>query len=196
MRRTCDDPRKTIFSVRNSAYIAKLHAALARLGLLSVLTIGVAGCTPGSHVRSTPSVGIADHEAIEATLQRYTRGLDRLDPDLYVSSFAANGVLMIYAKKYQGRDALRAIIAEEKQFRQAQQDRGQPARTLFHLEANSTIEISSPVPALHQAYWLTASRTGEKPEGLTLLGVGSSIDELQKIDGKWLITRREIRGQP
>jgi hypothetical protein len=155
MRRTCDDPRKTIFSVRNSACIAKLHAALARLGLLSVLTIGVAGCTGctrGSHVRSTPSVGIADHEAIEATLQRYTRGLDRLDPDLYVSSFAANGVLMIYAKKYQGRDALRAIIAEEKQFRQAQQDRGQPASGLGGDDATVSRSLSPDSPAPHGAH--------------------------------------------
>jgi SnoaL-like domain len=183
-------------SVSNRPYIARLPGALARLGLLSVLTIGVPACAPRSHADSTPSVGIADREAIEATLQRYTRGLDRLDPDLYVSSFAPNGILMIYAKKYQGHDALRSIIAEEKRFRQAQQDSGQPARTLFHLEANSTLEISSAVQALHQAYWLTASRAGEKAEGLTVLGVGSSIDELQKIDGKWLITRREIRAGP
>jgi hypothetical protein len=49
---------------------------------------------------------------------------------------------------------------------------------------------------VHHTYWLTATRVGDRPEDLSLLGVGSSVDELRKIDGKWLITRREIRRQP
>jgi SnoaL-like protein len=130
------------------------------------------------------------------TLERYTRGLDRLDADLYVSSFAPDGVLMIYDTAHRGRDALRAIISAEARLRQSQRDSGQPPRTLFHLETNSTVEFTSPVKAVHHTYWLTANRVGERPEDLSLLGVGSSIDELQKIDGTWLITRREIRSQP
>jgi len=130
------------------------------------------------------------------TLERYTRGLDRLDQNLYVSSFAPDGVLMIYEKAYRGHDALRAIIAEETRLRQSQKDAGHPPRILFHLETNSTVEFSSPVQAVHRTYWLTANRVGDQPEDLSLLGVGSSIDELRKIDGKWLITRREIRSQP
>jgi hypothetical protein len=179
-----------------SAPFATRREVPAFLGLLALLALAVPACTPGSDAGGTARDRIADREAIEATLQRYTRGLDRLDPVLYVSSFTADGVLMIDAKKYQGHDALRTIIAQETRLRQSQQDGGQPPRTLFHLEGNSTIEFTSPVRALHQAYWLTASRAGERPEGLSMLGVGSSIDELQKIDGKWLITRREIRSQP
>ncbi len=161
-----------------------------------LLVLALAACTRGSEADDAARVRVTDRQQIEATLERYTRGLDRLDPELYSSSFAPNGVLMIYAKAYQGRDALRAIIAQEARLRQAQRDGGQPSRTLFHLETNSTIEFASPVQALHRAYWLTANRTGEEPQGLSLLGVGSSTDELHKIDGKWLITRREIRAEP
>ena len=161
-----------------------------------MLAIGLAACTPGSGAGVSGSARLADREAIEATLERYTRGLDRLDAQLYTSSFAPNGVLMIFETRHQGHDALRKIIAEEARLRQSQRDSGQPPRSLFHLETNSTIEFTSPVHAQHRAYWLTASRAGDKPEGLTLLGVGSSSDELQKIDGQWLITRREIRAQP
>jgi hypothetical protein len=174
---------------------ANLESPL-RVVLMAMLAFSLAACGPGSGVGESGSARVLDREAIEATLERYTRGLDRLDAELYVSSFAPNGVLMIYATKHQGSDALRKIIAEEARLRQSQRDLGQPPRTLFHLESNSTIEFSSPVHALHRAYWLTASRAGDKPEGLTLLGVGSSSDELQKIDGRWLITLREIRAQP
>jgi hypothetical protein len=161
-----------------------------------MLAFSLAACSPGPGMGDSGSARLADREAIAATLERYTRGLDRLDTELYLSSFAPSGVLMIYETPHQGPDALRKIIADETRLRLSQRDSGQPPRTLFHLETNSTIEFSSADHALHRAYWLTASRAGDRPEGLTLLGVGSSSDELQKIGGKWLITRREIRAQP
>jgi hypothetical protein len=167
-----------------------------RVALVVMLAFLLPACSPGPGVGHSGSDRLADREAIEATLERYTRGLDRLDAQLYLSSFAPNGVLMIYETKHQGHDALRKIIAEETRLRQSQRDLGQPPRTLFHLETNSTIQFSAPDHALHRAYWLTASRVGDKPEGLTVLGIGSSSDALQKIDGKWLITLREIRAQP
>jgi len=164
--------------------------------LLMTLAAALSACRPGIDSANAAGARLADREAIEITLERYTRGLDRLDPDLYISSFAPDGVLMIYEKAYRGREALRTIIAAETRLRQSQKDAGQPPRTLFHLEANSTVEFSSPVRAEHRTYWLTANRVGDRPEDLSLLGVGSSVDELQKIDGQWLITRREIRSQP
>jgi hypothetical protein len=172
----------------------RLPATLTLLATL--MTLIVSGCERGSNAGNANATRMADREAIEMTLERYTRGLDRLDAELYVSSFAANGVLTIYEKAFQGHEALRRIVAEEARLRQSQRDSGQAPRTLFHLETNSTVEFSSPVRAVHHAYWLTATRAGAEPQGLSLLGVGSSIDELQKIDGKWLITRREIHSEP
>jgi hypothetical protein len=183
MKRTCSVQKKKMYS-----------ACLS--GVVAMLAMSLTACTSGSSVDTSGSVRLADREAIEATLERYTRGLDHLDAQLYASSFAPDGVLMIYETRHQGIDELRKIIAEESQLRQSQRDSGLSPRTLFHLETNSVIEFTSAVQAQHRAYWLTASRAGDKPEGLTLLGVGSSSDELQKIDGKWLITRREIRAQP
>jgi hypothetical protein len=183
MRRTCSARKKKMYSACLSSVVA-------------MLAISLAACAPSSEVGGSGSARLADREAIEATLERYTRGLDRLDAPLYISSFAPDGILLIYDTKHQGHEALRKIIAEEARLRQSQRDSGLPPRTLFHLETNSIIEFTSAVHAQHRAYWLTASRTGDKPEGLTMLGVGSSSDELQKIDGKWLITRREIRAQP
>jgi hypothetical protein len=167
-----------------------------RVALLMTLVGALSACEAGTDSANAAATHLADREAIEMTLERYTRGLDRLDPDLYVSSFSPDGVLMIYEKAYRGHDALRAIVAAESRLRQSQKDAGHAPRTLFHLETNSTVEFASPVRAEHRTYWLTATRTADKPEDLSLLGVGSSVDELQKIDGKWLITRREIRSQP
>jgi hypothetical protein len=169
---------------------------VVRFALLTTLAVALSGCRPGTDPASSAAARAADREAIEMTLERYTRGLDRLDASLYVSSFAPDGVLMIYEKAYRGREALRAIIAEETRLRRSQEAAGKTPRALFHLETNSVVEFSSPEAAVHRTYWLTATRVGDKPEDLSLLGVGSSIDELKKLNGAWLITRREIRSQP
>lgn len=139
---------------------------------------------------------VADREAVEATLSRYTHGLDRLDAELYTSSFASDGVLVVTGTNYEGHDALRKIIADEAALREASRARGEAPRTLFHLESNSRISFPEPDRAEHEAYWITISRTAETPEGMQVLGVGTSTDELRRIDGSWLITRREIRMQP
>ena len=138
----------------------------------------------------------ADREAVEAALSRYTHGLDRLDAELYTSSFAPDGVLVIAGTSRQGHDALRKVIADEAALRQASKARGEPPRTLFHLESNSRITFPEADRAEHEAYWITISRTADTPEGMQVLGVGTSTDELRRIDGQWLITRREISLQP
>jgi hypothetical protein len=150
----------------------------------------------GGQTAGTPAGGSADREAVEAALARYTHGLDRLDAQLYTSSFAPDGVLIIAGTSRQGHDALRKVIADEAALRAASKARGEPPRTLFHLESNSRITFPEPDRAEHEAYWITISRTADTPEGMQVLGVGTSTDELRHIDGQWLITRREISLQP
>ena len=126
-------PRKKMSSAcRRARFVTprEVPALLRPRVLLVLLVLALPACAPRAEVGGTARHPLADREAIEAALQRYTRGLDRLDSTLYVSSFAANGVLMIDAKRYQGLDALRKIIADETRLRQSQQSSGQPPRTL------------------------------------------------------------------
>jgi hypothetical protein len=168
---------------------ARVFAAVFAVPALLVACSG--GQTGGAQAG-----GPADRDAVEAALSRYTHGLDRLDAELYTSSFAPDGVLVIAGTSRQGHDALRKVIADEAALRQASKARGEPPRTLFHLESNSHITFPAPDRAEHEAYWITISRTADTPEGMQVLGVGTSTDELRRIDGHWLITRREISLQP
>jgi uncharacterized protein (TIGR02246 family) len=158
--------------------------------------MATSACTRTATVDGGATQRFADREEIEATLQRYLHGLDRLDAELYASSFAADGELIITGQRHQGHDAMRAIVAAEAALRQSMKDRGELGRTLFHFETQSHLEFPAPNRALHSAYWLTVSRTGDGAAGMSILAVGSSVDELRKIDGKWLISRREITLQP
>lgn len=167
-----------------------------RVLLVSAWVLLASACAKTSEADDAAARRMADREQIEATLQRYLNGLDRLDAELYANSFAPDGDMIITGNRHQGRDAMRAIVAQEAALRQSMKDRGEPPRTLFHLETNSRIEFPAADRAVHSAYWLTVSRTGEGPTGLSLLAVGTSTDELRKIDGNWLISHREIRTDP
>jgi uncharacterized protein (TIGR02246 family) len=139
---------------------------------------------------------LADREAVEATMQRYLRGLDRLDRELYAGSFAPDGVLDIDGNGRSGRDAMRGVIDQEIAFRKDMQDRGATPRVLFHMETNVHITFPEADRATRTAYWVTYVREGVDPEGLSALGVGTSVDELQRFGDEWLITRRLISLQP
>ena len=174
----------------------RMRWTCARVLPLAALLVAAYGCTRVSNADRLAAQRWADREEVEATLQRYLHGLDRLDAELYASSFAPDGEMIITGERHQGRDAMRAIVAAEAALRQSTKERGEPPRTLFHFETQSRIEFSAPDRALHSANWLTVSRTGDGAAGMSILAVGSSTDELHKIDGKWLITRREITLQP
>lgn len=160
------------------------------IGLALGLILAASACSPA------PSAGpaLADRQAIDATLARYTRGLDQLDADLYLSAFAPDGAVVVYQDVFQGEDALRKLVTDEAELRRTE------PRTLLHMEANSSVEFTAPDRAVHHAYWLTFARTGAGAEpgsgDLSVIGAGVQTDELHKIDGEWLIVKRTITDGP
>jgi len=162
--------------------------------LLAVLCLAVCGCSPGAPELAARQH--ADEQAVAATMQRYLQGLDRLDRDLYASAFAPDGVLDIDGSVRSGRDAMRKVVDQEAAFRQDMKDQGRTPRVLFHMETNVHLTFPAPDQATRTAYWVTYVREGKDPEGLSALGVGTSVDELQRRGAEWLITRRRISLQP
>ena len=142
------------------------------LGALSVLLF-VAVHVPVASAQTT-----ADREAIHDLMWRYARAFETLDPDLYVSLFTKDGRF----GPTQGHDALRATIEKLKKSRA-----DSPREYL--LITNARIEFVDATHARHHHYYMTAfaATQGGSP---TVTGVGSGVDELVKIDGKWLIQTR------
>ena len=167
-------------------------------GSLTVLGVAMlmAACAPHHEAVTAAAQRLADREAIDATMHRYVTGLDHLDRDLYASSFAEDGVLDIDGAARTGRDAMRKVIDSEIDYRKGQQERGETPRVLFHMETNIHVTFPESDRAERSAYWVTYIREGKDPEGLSALGVGTSVDELRRIGGEWLITRRTISLQP
>ncbi len=172
----------------------KARAWAGRIAAACVL-LSAAACATAPVAAPGPT--LADREAIEATLYRYARGLDRHDVELYASAWAEDAVFDLGVTTYEGRDAMRGIIEGLIESHAAAAERGDPPRQLFHMDANARVEFLAPDHAIHHAYYLTFVRVGEGQGSTTsVVAVGSSTDELRKIDGEWLIVKRTVTSGP
>jgi hypothetical protein len=167
-----------------------------RMLLLAAACVGATACFRVDQQNEGTLRHVFDREAIDATMHRYLTGLDHLDRDLYAGSFADDGVLDIDGNVRMGRDAMRKVIDGEIDYRKGQKDRGETPRVLFHMETNVNVSFTDPDHVERTAYWVTYIRVGKDPEGLSALGVGTSVDLLARIDNQWLITKRTISLQP
>lgn len=140
---------------------------------------------------------LEDREAIEATMFRYSRGLDRGDPDLYTSAWTEDGEFIVNGQvAYSGHDELAGVVEGVAASHEATAAEG-AMRQLFHMDANASVEFIDADTAIHHAYFLTLARTGEGlGSEIAVIAVGSTEDTLEKIDGEWLIVKREVFNGP
>jgi hypothetical protein len=137
----------------------------------------------------------ADRLAIAETLQRYMVGIDSMDEALYESAFAEHATFELNGQIYDGREAIGEIIVGVKSNREARlaaaaADGSPPPSTLFHIMMNSRIAFVDEDTAIHRSYYETIS---QNPQGEVRIGaIGRYEDELQKIDGEWLIVARKL----
>ena len=140
---------------------------------------------------------LADYEAIETTLYHYTRGLDRHDADMYASAWAEDGEFDLGPTPLKGRAAMRGIITGLIKSDEDAKKAGKVRPQIFHMDANSRIEFLAPDHAIHHAYFFTIGRTGTGLQSTnTIIAIGSTTDELKKINGEWLIVKRVVMNDP
>ncbi len=151
-----------------------------------------AGCatTPADNAAAQ---WIADREGVEATLVRYTTGLDTFDPDIYVSAFAEDAEFTIGERTYRGRDEIRTIITDlqaGRAERAADADpENDPPASMHHVMSNAVITFVDADTAQHRSYWMTVTGGGRD---FAVAAQGRYEDELVKRDGEWLIFRRRL----
>ncbi len=154
--------------------------------LFSILTVSLM-FTTACNQKESSNVSYGDDRAqIEDLQARYLFALDFFDLDTYVSTFTEDGVLDIIDYKVKGRDAIRKAIQEAK----AVFDHSDKPGTGRHNITNIVIKVDGD-KAWSRSYWFHYSNIN--PEGKAVFdGYGHYEDELVKIDGKWLFSKRVI----
>ena len=130
-----------------------------------------------------------DREEIEQLMWRYARALDTSDPDGYAANYTADGQFGSGANAAKGREALKNMIAGARQRQAAATPKRPP---MYHMTANHQITFIDKDHARIDAYHITMVSAAGPETPARVAGVGRSIDELERVNGQWLIKSRNV----
>lgn len=137
-----------------------------------------------------------DRIEIEALMWRYVRALDTLDAKGYAQVFTEDGEFASGRTSVRGRAALEKMIEDLQRGRAEREAKGEPkSPPMYHTIANHYIEFLDRDRARMHAYWMTVFGAAAQDSPPRVAAVGRSIDELVRVDGRWLIRLRNVAPQ-
>jgi ketosteroid isomerase-like protein len=171
----------------------KTTTALLSVMAAFVLAFAVA-CTPAP-TTTAPAEAISsyaeDRALIEDLQARYMFALDFKDVDAYLATFTEDGVLDIGTGEIKGHEAIRKIISGMPSNQAAAKDAAKPyPATGRHNITNIVIKVEGNT-AKGVAYWFHYGNNNPKRTA-TLNSYGHYVDEMEKVNGKWLFKKRRI----
>ena len=148
---------------------------------------------PATLPEAAPPQSAADpaeeRAAIEQLMWDYVRAADTLDADAYAAVFTPVGAF----NNVQGRDALHEMITSMASGQAERRESGQLAGNMHHIMSNQSIELLGPDRARVHYYWQTVfGGPGIEPTP-RVAAVGNGVDDVVKLDGKWLIAKRNVQ---
>jgi len=160
-----------------------------RLLAFSAIVLVVSGVSISCAARKD-SVRAQDRVEIEQLMWDYIRALDSGNAEAYAALFAPDGQFGRGATAVKGREALKKMIsgAREKFAVDNNKSDKKPPR-MYHVVTNQHIEFVDHDHARYHAYWMGALAAG----GTT--SAGREVNELVRLNGKWLISVRDVAPQ-
>lgn len=138
----------------------------------------------------------SDREEIEALLWKYTRALDTVDAEAYASVFTEDGSFTSgNTAMTTGHQALKDMIAGVKKGQEDRAAASNPSGPMYHMTMDSFIEFIDADHARHHSYWQTVFGPAKQGEPVRIAAAGYGIDDLVRVNGKWLIKLRNVAAQ-
>jgi hypothetical protein len=109
--------------------------------------------------------------------------------------YTPDGQFVAGANATKGHDALRKMIADLRQRATEARAKGEPRPPMYHMTANERITFSDTDHARIEAYYITATAAAGANTPLRVVGVGRSVDDLVRVNGRWLIRTRNVAPQ-
>ena len=131
-----------------------------------------------------------DRQQIEELMWRYARALDTGNAEAYAALYTVDGQFSAGGNATKGRDALKKMIAGTPQPAGAQP--AAPRPQLYHATANHQLVFIDKDHARIDAYHITMVSAAGPETPARVAGVGRSIDELERVNGQWLIKARNV----
>ena len=159
-------------------------------GFAFLLLVFFVACTPAE--KKTSSYG-EDRALIEDLQARYMFALDAGDMDTYVKTFTEDGVLDIGDGPMTGREEIRKILESMPRQSNSEAPKEEPKlrrATGRHNITNIVIKVDGE-KAQGRAYWFHYGNNNPQRTP-TLDSYGHYEDEMVKVNGQWLFSKRYI----
>ena len=167
----------------------KVLAGVVVLVLVAVLSYRAASAVAA---RNDAQVHAEDRAQIEKLMWTYVRALDTFNPDAYAATYTADGQFGAGKQVVKGRAALRAMIEGYRKSDAERVAKGQKRGTMYHMLLNSYISFPDKNHAHMEAYWLTVFAGNGPKVPVRVAAAGREVDDLVKVNGKWLIQLRDV----
>jgi hypothetical protein len=168
-----------------------LLRTVAVLSLFMFVSCASTGIKVGSYSSAGGSSYAEDRALIEDLQARYMFALDFGDLDTYVKTFTEDGILDIVGMKWQGREVIKkgleGMPAPEGE---GAADTGPYPATGRHNITNIVIKVDGN-KATGRAYWFHMGNDNPERKA-TLDSYGYYEDEMVKVNGEWLFSKRVI----
>ena len=136
---------------------------------------------------------VRDRAEIEDLMWRYARALDTGNGEAYAAAYTPDGQFGTGANATKGTEALKKLAGGQPRT-PAPGAAAAPARPpMYHMHANHAITFIDKDHARFDAYYITARAAGGQDQPLQVLAVGRSVDDLVRLNGKWLIQTRNVQ---
>lgn len=163
---------------------AKITAAAAIAAMLLAAAPAASAASEADLVRQAQ-----DRELIAELMWNYTRAIDTFNEDAYAAAFTPDGAF----GAVKGRDALRKMVLDLKKGRADREAKGEAKPgPMYHIESNEHVEFTDRDHARLYYYWMTVFGGPAGALSANVAAVGHGVDDLVRVDGKWLIQLRNV----
>ena len=134
-----------------------------------------------------------DRADIEKLMWDYARALDSGNADAYAATYTPDGAF----GETKGTAALKKMVNDLNKSREERKTKGEEVWGTLHMTANHWVEFVDKDHARLHNYWITAfvppapSQGKPRPELRTPF-TGRGVDDLVRVNGKWLIKYRNV----
>ncbi len=134
-----------------------------------------------------------DRVQIEKLMWQYVRALDTENAEAYAATYTPDGQFGSGATAIKGHEALKKMIADLRQrAADAEAKSGEKRPPMYHVLANSYLEFVDRDHAHMEAYWMTVFAQAGPSVPVRVAAAGREVDELVRMNGRWLIKTRDV----
>jgi tellurite resistance protein len=159
--------------------------------ILALLFVALLGYEAAA-ARNDTETRVEDRLQIDKLMWRYGRALEGQNPDVYAALYAPDGQFVTATNVFKGRAAIKKMFSDLKHRQAEAEAKGQIKTPVYVMHIDGYVEFPDRDHARMKAYWLEISPRTASNASPSIVGAGREVDDLERVDGQWLIKLRNV----